>query len=389
MKVGIAPHTILRYSLLTRLAPAVLQMVYRWYKAPRAPVPCLPCVNWCARGPPHSHCPAVSTDVSPSNGILTTDQHINVNARATVPPSFPFRIAIPRPKPHLRLSRPASSSIFRPSTSAPRIPTSRYDHDGYLLLVTEEKQYRAEQSRETGSRKATGFYGSEPSIAMDHHLAGFQIPAMAQPPLMNQPPQIFGANAYDTMQMQHMSPELTAQMFGDPSMLLDDTSDAKRRRIARVSPASSSSTHTPTHHHKHCGRPMGTGVRLTPPAATGLRYVQEKEDQVRREAASMHALHQLQDGMRLHSGREEEESAQRVSALVILYSTTGGSLCTLSIWDHQAHDFVTEPSISKALRTVSDAWRACCDCRVRLPSYSPRRSPIIPVYYETRTDHAK
>lgn len=57
---------------------------------------------------------------------------------------------------------------------------------------------------------------------------------MAQPPLMHQPPQIFGANAYDTMQMQHLSPDLTAQMFGDPSMMLDDTTDAKRRRIARA-----------------------------------------------------------------------------------------------------------------------------------------------------------
>lgn len=82
---------------------------------------------------------------------------------------------------------------------------------------------------------------------MDHHLPGFQIPAMAQPPLMHQPPQIFGANAYDTMQMQHLSPDLTAQMFGDPSMMLDDTTDAKRRRIARVSPASSAATHNTTY----------------------------------------------------------------------------------------------------------------------------------------------
>lgn len=59
---------------------------------------------------------------------------------------------------------------------------------------------------------------------------------MAQPPpqLMSQPPQIFG-DAYHGMPMQHLPPELTAQMFGDPGALLDDANEAKRRRIARVS----------------------------------------------------------------------------------------------------------------------------------------------------------
>ena len=61
------------------------------------------------------------------------------------------------------------------------------------------------------------------------------MPAMAHPPLMNQPPQIFGAHAYDGLPMQHLPPELTAQMFGDPNGLLDDANEAKRRRIARVS----------------------------------------------------------------------------------------------------------------------------------------------------------
>lgn len=57
---------------------------------------------------------------------------------------------------------------------------------------------------------------------------GFQIPNnMAPPPLMNQPPQIFGG--YNTM------PELdlSSQMFGDVN-LMDDSIEAKRRRIARV-----------------------------------------------------------------------------------------------------------------------------------------------------------
>lgn len=66
-------------------------------------------------------------------------------------------------------------------------------------------------------------------------MGGFQMPAMAHPPLMNQPPQIFGAHAYDGLPMQHLPPELTAQMFGDPNGLLDDANEAKRRRIARVS----------------------------------------------------------------------------------------------------------------------------------------------------------
>lgn len=62
------------------------------------------------------------------------------------------------------------------------------------------------------------------------------MPAMAQPPppLMNQPPQIFG-DSYHGLPIQHLPPELTAQMFGDPGALLDDANEAKRRRIARVS----------------------------------------------------------------------------------------------------------------------------------------------------------
>lgn len=71
---------------------------------------------------------------------------------------------------------------------------------------------------------------------MDHHMGGFH-PVVGQPPpqLMNQPPPIFGD--YHGLPMQHhLPPELTAQMFGDPGALLDDSNEAKRRRIARVSP---------------------------------------------------------------------------------------------------------------------------------------------------------
>ena len=45
-----------------------------------------------------------------------------------------------------------------------------------------------------------------------------------------------------------------------------------------------------------------------------MRYVSQEEDQVRREDAGLHTLPELQDGVYIHSGGEEEESAQRVSA---------------------------------------------------------------------------
>lgn len=67
-------------------------------------------------------------------------------------------------------------------------------------------------------------------------LEGFQIPQMAPPPLLNQPPQIFGGygGMPDGLPMQHLPPDMTAHMFGDPT-LLDEANEAKRRRIARVS----------------------------------------------------------------------------------------------------------------------------------------------------------
>ncbi|KAF7554737.1 hypothetical protein G7046_g6738 [Stylonectria norvegica] len=66
---------------------------------------------------------------------------------------------------------------------------------------------------------------------MDH--MAFQMPGMAPPPLMNQPPQIFGY-AHDHNGMPQMPPELAAQMFPDSAMMLDDSNEAKRRRIARA-----------------------------------------------------------------------------------------------------------------------------------------------------------
>ncbi|KAK3326530.1 fungal-specific transcription factor domain-containing protein [Apodospora peruviana] len=68
---------------------------------------------------------------------------------------------------------------------------------------------------------------------MDHIHAPFQMP-MAAPPLMNQPPQIFGGYTDHGMPLHQLPPDLIgAQMFGDHS-LLEDSNEAKRRRIARA-----------------------------------------------------------------------------------------------------------------------------------------------------------
>ena len=66
---------------------------------------------------------------------------------------------------------------------------------------------------------------------MDH--MGFQLPPMA-PPLMNQPPQIFGGYGPGPDGLPQFPPDLAAQMFSDSAMMLDDSNEAKRRRIARV-----------------------------------------------------------------------------------------------------------------------------------------------------------
>jgi hypothetical protein len=50
-------------------------------------------------------------------------------------------------------------------------------------------------------------------------------------PLMNQPPQIFGAYTSDG---SPIPPSLNGQLFADDMGLGDDSNDAKRRRIARV-----------------------------------------------------------------------------------------------------------------------------------------------------------
>ncbi|KAE9374707.1 hypothetical protein N431DRAFT_464939 [Stipitochalara longipes BDJ] len=65
---------------------------------------------------------------------------------------------------------------------------------------------------------------------MDHN--GFQMPQMAAPPLMNPPPQIFGAYSADGLPNMNMQ-DLSQPIFGDGS-LMDESIEAKRRRIARA-----------------------------------------------------------------------------------------------------------------------------------------------------------
>jgi len=65
---------------------------------------------------------------------------------------------------------------------------------------------------------------------MDHN--GFQMPQMAAPSLMNPPPQIFGGYTANGMPNMDMA-DLSQPLFGDGS-LMDESIEAKRRRIARV-----------------------------------------------------------------------------------------------------------------------------------------------------------
>lgn len=62
-----------------------------------------------------------------------------------------------------------------------------------------------------------------------HDMNGFQMPNMQAPPLMNPPPQIFGGYGHDGLPPM----DLSQPIFGDGT-LLDESNEAKRRRIARV-----------------------------------------------------------------------------------------------------------------------------------------------------------
>ena len=66
---------------------------------------------------------------------------------------------------------------------------------------------------------------------------GMQMPQMAgPPPMMNPPPQIFGGGggAYDGLPINMA--DLSQPLYGDGG-LMDESIEAKRRRIARVSDA--------------------------------------------------------------------------------------------------------------------------------------------------------
>jgi hypothetical protein len=64
-----------------------------------------------------------------------------------------------------------------------------------------------------------------------HDNNGFQMPQA--PPLMNPPPQIFGNYSADGLPMTANLPDMTGPLFSDGT-LLDESNEAKRRRIARV-----------------------------------------------------------------------------------------------------------------------------------------------------------
>ena len=99
---------------------------------------------------------------------------------------------------------------------------------------------------------------------------GYQMPPMQAPPLMNPPPQIFGGYNADPLASINMS-DLSQSIFADAN-LMDESVEAKRRRIARVRTV--------------------CAVRLCRPTdeRVGLRYVPEEEDQVRWKATCLHAL---------------------------------------------------------------------------------------------------
>ena len=66
----------------------------------------------------------------------------------------------------------------------------------------------------------------------DNHNS-FQMPSSIAPPMMNPPPHIFGAYSAEGLPMEANLLDLSAPMFTDGT-LLDESNEAKRRRIARV-----------------------------------------------------------------------------------------------------------------------------------------------------------
>ena len=72
----------------------------------------------------------------------------------------------------------------------------------------------------------------DPRDQMPYQMPGGMHPAPNMN--MNHPPQIFGQYPpTDGLPMHHMPPEMAAQMFPD-QMMMEDTTEAKKRRIAKV-----------------------------------------------------------------------------------------------------------------------------------------------------------
>lgn len=174
----------------------------------------------------------------------------------------------------------------------------------------------------------------------------FHVPGMT-PQLVNPPPQVFGAYGPDGMPLaQQLPPDLAAQLYPD-QVWPEDFSDAKRRRISRVRPRALSQ--------------VGRADEFHQPRRAGLRHVQEEEDQVRRQAAGLFSLRQLQDQLRLHPGREEAQPPERVSR----HPTTAMLDGLVTPWLRLRLTSCAGPSISRVSRTGWAAWSTSCGYQVR------------------------
>jgi hypothetical protein len=123
------------------------------------------------------------------------------------------------------------------------------------------------------------------------------------PQIVNRPPQIFGGSHAEGSPAPSATP---GPIFTDEQLSgnLDESNEAKRRRIARVCwPDTADRANTSGGDWENLRVPFGD---------TGLRHVSQKEDQMRWQDAKVLALHQLQNRMHIYPGGEEAESAKGV-----------------------------------------------------------------------------
>ena len=65
---------------------------------------------------------------------------------------------------------------------------------------------------------------------------GYQMPnGLQPPPIMNQPPQVFGQYDHEGLPMPGSLQDHSGMFVGGDGTFMDESSEAKRRRIARVS----------------------------------------------------------------------------------------------------------------------------------------------------------